>query len=383
MRIPLLLVATTTTWYGTARMPRALARAGFDVTLLTPRGALAEHSRYVARIAYLDHQTTTRQWIDRFAATVAATAPRLVMPCDDMAFRLLQAVVEAPPGLLAPALQLALSALIRESLGDPAYYATSVDKLLLPEAAQALGVRVPPWALVATAEAAQAFAAVHGYPVVLKRSHSSAGSGVEICADAAAVAAAFDALAASTVTDVAGASEPRLLVQVNVRGVTRYYQAMAWRGRLLSGFGGEKVVGHPEPKGPSTVNRYHRSPTMRAMAQTLVAGFGMSGFLALECLVDERDGTTYLIEINRRLVPGAHRGTAFGIDHCAALHAAIEGRTAATRSDLDADEEHLSVHFPQEWLRDPESERLRLQPVDVPWDEPELIRALLALGRET
>src|SRR4051794_36905126 len=34
--IPVLLVSTATRWYGTARTPRALAKAGFEVTLLTP-----------------------------------------------------------------------------------------------------------------------------------------------------------------------------------------------------------------------------------------------------------------------------------------------------------------------------------------------------------
>jgi hypothetical protein len=42
----------------------------------------------------------------------------------------------------------------------------------------------------------------------------------------------------------------------------------------------------------------------------------------------------------------------------------------------------LSVHFPQEWLRDPESEWILDHPVDVPWDEPELIEAMLALRHE-
>jgi hypothetical protein len=53
------------------------------------------------------------------------------------------------------------------------------------------------------------------------------------------------------------------------------------------------------------------------------------------------------------------------------------GNTAATRTDLDAGEEHLTVHFPQEWLRDPQSHWLRENPVDVPWDDPELIEAML------
>jgi hypothetical protein len=37
MAIPVLLASTTTRWFGTARIPRALAHVGFDVSLLTPR----------------------------------------------------------------------------------------------------------------------------------------------------------------------------------------------------------------------------------------------------------------------------------------------------------------------------------------------------------
>jgi hypothetical protein len=43
-------------------------------------------------------------------------------------------------------------------------------------------------------------------------------------------------------------------------------------------------------------------------------------------------------------------------------------------------EEHFCAHFPHEWIRDPESPFLRSFPVDVPWDEPELARALTAIA---
>ncbi len=85
------------------------------------------------------------------------------------------------------------------------------------------------------------------------------------------------------------------------------------------------------------------------------------------------------MEINRRLVGGAHRGSAINVDHCAALHTAMHGLALPTRADLDEGEEHFTVHFPQEWLRDPDSTWLRDYPVDVPWDDPELIAAMLAL----
>ena len=57
----------------------------------------------------------------------------------------------------------------------------------------------------------------------------------------------------------------------------------------------------------------------------------------------------------------------------------MEGRPIGTRSRLDDGEERVFVSFPHEWLRDPESPYLRKYPVDVPWDEPELIEAMLAM----
>jgi len=94
--------------------------------------------------------------------------------------------------------------------------------------------------------------------------------------------------------------------------------------------------------------------------------------------VERTSGRAYLLEVNRRMTPGLHVGSRIGVDLCAALHAAMHGLAPTTRADMDEGEEHLNVHFPQEWLRDPRSSYLRNHPVDLPWDEPELIKAMLA-----
>ena len=93
----MLLVATATQWLGAARMPRVLSRAGFDVSVLIPKGSLAEKSRFVSRIGFLPPNATSREWVHAFAATVKATSPRLVLPCDDTALRLLMLLAVAPP----------------------------------------------------------------------------------------------------------------------------------------------------------------------------------------------------------------------------------------------------------------------------------------------
>jgi hypothetical protein len=42
-----LLLSAATHWYAQARMPGCLARAGFEVSVLAPRGSLAAKSRFV------------------------------------------------------------------------------------------------------------------------------------------------------------------------------------------------------------------------------------------------------------------------------------------------------------------------------------------------
>lgn len=381
MGTSLLLVSTATQWLGTARIPRAFAEAGFEVALLAPPNSLAENSRFVARIGHLPDHATPIDWVFGFAAMVEAAAPRIVVPCDDTAFQLLGQLALHRPLAIPPALHLSLGALIRDSLGDPAWYRTSVDKTLLPPAASALGVRVPSSAVVSTVAATESFAAAHGYPVVLKRRQAFAGEGVAIVASRGELLRAFPRLMAA---DRGGHSNPlsdQLLVQAHIRGQAQYYALAAWRGALLAGWAADKVVSSPEATGPSTVIRCHREPEVRDFSQRLVRGFGISGLLSLDCVIQAGTGRAFLLEINRRITPGTHRGRALGVDLCAALHAALNGQPLASRVDLDQDEEHVSALFPQEWLRDPDSPHLRDDVVDVPWDEPELIEAFLALRR--
>ncbi len=289
-RTPLLLVSTATGWLGTARIPRALAEAGFDVALLTPRNALAEKGRYLTRVGYLPDNATPAQWASAFGAMVEATSPRIVVPCDDMAFRLLHMLVQAGRTVVRPDLALRLSVLIRQSLGDPAHYEASVDKTLMPSAVQALGIRVPPHAVVEALRDAEAFAAAQGYPVVLKRAHGFAGQGVAICADDLALGHAFEDFTRVNAQDPMCRIANRHLVQAHIPGRIQYYIATAWNGELLAGYAGEKVVANPEPVGPPTVARYFRAPVLREITARLVRGFGISGHFFAEFVVSDPGG---------------------------------------------------------------------------------------------
>jgi predicted ATP-grasp superfamily ATP-dependent carboligase len=378
MVTPVLLAAMVPSWIGTARIPRALAQAGFEVTLLAPPGSLAELSPYVARKIHLPYPLTPLQWTHAFADAVRGTSPRIVLACDDQSFILLKTVAELQPPGMPRAQHAQLAALVHDSLGDPAFYFTSIDKTLLPASAEALGVRMPPYALVSDLDEAMKFVANHGYPVVLKLGISFAGLGVAICADRDALARAFAELRRSSVADL-GVDSDRMLLQAFIPGSVTYYGFAAWQGVLLAGFTTERVVADPPSKGPATVIRYYRNPEIRDFAEKLVRAFAMGGLLGIECIVHEQTGEPYLIEINRRVTPGHYRGAQIKVDLCAALHAALDGLPSPSRTDLDDAEAGIRCSFPQEWLRDPTSRWLRDYPVDVPWDEPEMLEAMLAM----
>jgi len=381
MTTPVILVATATQWYGAARMARCLAEAGFAVSLLTPRNSPSEKSRYIIKVGHLPDNATTREWVDAFADIVKETSPRLVLPCDDMALRLLHAVVLSPPDDQQQALWFDLGALITESLGTPTHYRASIDKTLISPAAEALGIRVPPYVVASNTDDAGGFAQRHGFPVVLKRSHSSAGKGVAICSDRDALLREFARLSRPEMLNLGDARDGFLLVQEHIPGRTHYHNSVAWKGVLLAGQASTQLAA--TSRGPASVARYYRSPELRAISATLATGLGISGIYVPEFIVHEVTGEPYLIEVNRRMTQGTHRGASFNVNLGAALYAAVHGLPSPTRADLEPGEEHVVVHFPLEWMRDPESSYLRDYPVDVPWDEPELLEAIVAQTMES
>ena len=97
MTTPVLLAAIAPNWIGTARIPRALSLAGFEVSLLARQGSLAEHSGYIAKLKLLPPVFTPLQWVLDFAAMLKERPPRIVIPCDDQAWILLQTVAHSSP----------------------------------------------------------------------------------------------------------------------------------------------------------------------------------------------------------------------------------------------------------------------------------------------
>ena len=76
---------------------------------------------------------------------------------------------------------------------------------------------------------------------------------------------------------------------------------------------------------------------------------------------------------------GIQLGGLVGVDLCAALAPALDGRAHAGRTDIAAGEQHLIAEFPQEWLRDPGSPYLLITRTDIAWNDPAVFRAMVAM----
>ena len=375
----MLLVATATKWLGTARIPRILARAGFRVALLAPEGALALRSRFLAEVGMVSNTAIPMEWLSMLIRMID---PEMLVPCDEMAVRLLFLLVLDPPPGLKPEIGARLGALVQHSLGDPAFYATSIDKTLLPAAAIALGVRVPPHAVVARTQEAILFAQRCGYPVVLKRRFGFAGDGNAIVNSPEELQKAAQRLLRPDQLDLGEHRLPQLLVQAYINGAHHSQALVALNGAPLAGFAWDRFVATRSVAGQTTVLRFIESPETRMFSEQLSRGFGLSGFFNAQFIVEAATGEAHLLEINRRIVTHMHLGERVGVDLGLALYRALAGASPMPAPPLDPAADNAVVVFPREWLSDPESRYLTDYPVDVPWDEPELIRAMLALRHD-
>ena len=378
MSEPLLMVSTASQWLGPARMARALARADCEVSLLAPADSLAAKSRYVAKRHVIAGNAIPMEWLHSLIAAIDDTAPRMLVPCDEMAVRLLFALAVDPPRDLPSVTRLRLDVLIRTSLGDPEFFQSSIDKILLPPAAEALGIRMPPYALADGIDEAIACAASLGYPLVLKRRFGFAGEGVAVATDADDLVRQGESLLSPDQLDLGQRHPRQLLVQSFIRGAYHSQAIAAWQGKTLARFAWEREVATLPYKGQTSVLRFVRSPETAAYTETLCEAFGISGFCNVQFVLDE-DGRAYLLELNRRIVTHMHMGERVGADLAAAIARQLRGLPPVPRSEPLSESGPSVVIFPREWLRDPHSHWLHEHPSDVPWDDPALIKAMLAM----
>jgi hypothetical protein len=114
---------------------------------------------------------------------------------------------------------------------------------------------------------------------------------------------------------------------------------------------------------------------MSTAVEEIVGRLRLSGLVGFDFLIEEQSGDAYLIEMNLRAPQMGHLQLGSGRDLPGALRAVLAGE--AVREAPGVTENRIIALFPQEWQRDPASRYLRTAYHDVPWEEPDLVRACM------
>jgi predicted ATP-grasp superfamily ATP-dependent carboligase len=189
-------------------------------------------------------------------------------------------------------------------------------------------------------------------------------------ADGRAASAPVKAAQNSVGPDLRGLS-----VQRFISGKPGMFSAVAITGKLLAGYSVLKEQVYPGVVGPSAVVRFIDHPEMATTGRALIEHFNYTGFIEFCFVVEDPTGYAYLLECNARPAPIASLGAYVGVDLCRALFRGLRGDTRPARNALKCGT--VIAIFPQEWRRNPGSALLRSEFHDVPWDDPDLLRALV------
>lgn len=380
-----LLIALEESWLGISRLPAGLKKAGFEVVAFCIPGSYLSQTRYIDRHIFWDkHQRGARLRAARaIVQAIKSLQPTLVIPGDEEAVMLLHKIY-------ALASRFSLTGRTREtlarSLTDPQALSAVLMKDAFSEFAARCGVRVPKNEVVPTADAAIAIAQDWGYPVVLKQSLGYAGGNVLICHDDGELRRAFESFQPKVIAPTGwkgrlkgkllGASstlDDRVSIQQFIQGPTALFSFAADRGTLLRYVAAIQVRCHPPKTGPSCVVRTMASAEMERFARSMAKALNFSGFGGFDFILDDATGQAYALECQPRPVYLTNVGALCGANLPEALFAQLTGTDPGPQPAIA---ETTVALFPNEYNRDPNSEYLTSGLHDIPWDDPDLVKAL-------
>jgi hypothetical protein len=380
---PTVLIVTTSRWFPTARLAMALANAGCIVDAACPAGHPLGKMRAVRRAYAYRGLMPLRSFME----AIAAVQPDFLVPGDDLATRHLHHLHarEHRRGKTGRW----VCELIERSLGAPESFSVVYARTAFMDMALEERVRAPKAEVVANLTDLRKWVARFGLPIVLKANGTSGGEGVRVANTLEEAERAFRDLQSPPLLARAAKRAlvdqdkslvwPSLLrhrsvvnAQVFVEGHEATSTVACWKGAVLASLHFE-VMNKRSAAGPSSVLRFIENPEMSSAAEKMVRRLGLSGIHGFDFMLEAHTGNAHLIEINPRATQVGHLALGAGRDLPAALYSGISGEPL--RAAKKVTENDIITLFPQEWMRDPASPFLTSGYHDVPWEEPELLRA--------
>jgi hypothetical protein len=362
-----------------------MAAAGCTVDALCP----ARHPLGRLNVVRKTHTYRGLMPLKSFADAISATAPDLIVPGDDLATAHLQRLYEREKRRAGGR---SVCELIERSLGSSESFPVVYARAAFMEMAGQENIRAPRTGVIENIDELKIWVAQTGFPIVLKANGTSGGDGVRVAHTLEQAERAFRTLQAPPLMARAAKRAvvdqdktlvwPSLLrhrsivnAQTFVAGHEATSTVACWEGTVLASLHFE-VINKRDSAGPSSVVRFIENAEMLTAAEKMVRRLKLSGVHGFDFMLESHTRNAYLIEINPRSTQVGHLTLGPGRDLPAALYSALSGDPLRTGPKVT--ESDTITLFPQEWLRDPASPFLISGYHDVPWEEPELLRACVA-----
>ncbi len=375
-----ILVVTTCWWSSLARLAQLLQRAGCKVAVLAPPGHPAAVVPGIADIRY-DPLRPMRA----LTHAITQSGADIVVPGDDRALAHLHRLHATGTAHE--------KSVVERSLGTPLFYDVLRSRLGFSAAARACGLRVPEDTSLETEADLRRWCARVPAPWVFKSDGAWSGRGVRIVSTEAEAATAFRELrkgvplgkvikGAVIDGDLFWAGDwlrqrrpPSVSAQAYIPGRPGNLAVFCTNGRVEA-FSAVVSEACFDPTGPSVLIRTIDAPALRDGIARLASYLGLSGFHGVDFILDERDSQPALIEMNARATPLANLRLGADHDLVGAAIQAWSGHPASLPPSEPTD--RLIAHFPLCWHWNAEDPRLPECYADIPYEEPALLRAMLA-----
>ena len=368
----------------------SLANAGFTVEAVCP----SRHPLRKTKVVADTHIYHGLRPLISFTEAIAAAKPDLIISGDDTATRHLRDLYYRERGRGQAGA--ALCVLIERSIGASESFPVVHARTRFVGIAQEEDIRVPESSVIADLGELKKWATGVGFPMVLKADGTSGGDGVRIVHTFEEAERAFQALEAppllaravkrAMINEDMSLIWPSLLRRryvVNAQSFVAGHEATSlvacWNGAVLASLQFE-VLNKQDSTGPASALRLIENGEMSAAATKIVRRLKLSGLHGFDFMLEARTRNAYLIEINPRATQVGHLTLGPGRDLPASLYAAVTGNAVHEAGKVT--EKDTIALFPQEWLRNPASTFIRAGYHDVPWEEPELVRAGVVESRK-
>lgn len=376
----ILMISLRDQWLGSCRLPRALASQGFCIEALCRPSSYLASTRYIERFYWMKSQWNvfSRLVLLKVLVTIYRSRPDLLLAGDEDAVLVL--IDLARFSRLWPDRWLA--ELLRRSLWDKTYHGQIIDKQKFVRLLHSWQLPTPrTYDLALLADSSNE---PWTYPVVLKGSFGSGGSGVTICPDASTLHNQAEKLAKPPKSALKAMIKRWLFydiysldaaheLQEFIAGTSGLFPFVAWQGKLLAGFALLRLKTYPNSTGPSSVVQSIDLPELRQTLEQIVQRIGFSGFGSFDFMYHKSTGKAYVIELNPRPVPASHfPEDVSGVSLSKCLYQAMQGLAVPTSTFKS----FTVAMFPGEFKRDPHSEYLSSAYHDVPWDDEHLLESI-------